>query len=168
MRPRTERPSRFPAAFRATARSLVAALCLAAFPAAGLSAQASGQGSSSSEASATAQDTAGVVYRREIFSYPAQGRRDPLSPVRGGEDVGPRFEDLKLSGIIYNPSVGSVVVLVDTNLDKRYRVREGERLGEVRVLEIRPSEVEFSISGTFGQARREVLRVKKEEEEQQG
>lgn len=148
----------------------LAAVCLLLLAAVPVT--ASGQessGSSADSATAGGADAAadtGIVYRREIFTYPSGVRRDPFRPVTAGEAPGPRFEDLSLSGIIYSPSIGSIAVVVDGSRDKRYRLREGERLGAVRVVDIRPNEVVFSVSGTLGQQRREVLRVQKEEEPQ--
>ncbi len=102
------------------------------------------------------------VYEREVYDYPSLGRRDPFRPLNAGEQIGPRFEDLNLSGVLYNPAVGSVATLTDQKTGRRYRAREGESLGEVRIAAIRPDEVDFVIT-SFGVSRRETLRVKREE-----
>lgn len=118
----------------------------------------------SAASSATADSV--LQYRREVFQYPS-GIKNPFTPVTAGEKLGPRFEDLELSGIIYNEQLGSVAVLVDRTTGKRYRVHEGERVGQARVARIRPDEVSFVVSG-FGQSRTEVLRVKKQQKETSG
>jgi hypothetical protein len=105
-----------------------------------------------------------VVYEREVFDYPSEGRRNPFEPLNTGERLGPRFGDLALTGVLFNPSVASVATLTDQKSGRRYRVREGDELGEIRIVEIRPTEVVFLIT-TYGVSRREVLRVKKEESE---
>lgn len=120
--------------------------------------------SAASPATATADSV--LQYRREVFRYPT-GIKNPFTPVTAGEKLGPRFEDLELSGIIYNEQLGSVAVLVDRTTGKRYRVHEGERVGQARVARIRPDEVSFVVSG-FGQSRSEVLRVKKQQKETSG
>lgn len=102
------------------------------------------------------------VYEREAFDYPVAGRRDPFRPLNAGQQIGPRFEDLALNGVLYAPQVGSVATLTDEKTGRRYRAREGEALGEVRVAAIRPTEVDFVIT-SFGVSRRETLRVKREE-----
>ena len=102
------------------------------------------------------------VYEREVYDYPSLGRRDPFRPLNSGEQIGPRFEDLNLSGVLYNPAVGSVATLTDQTTGRRYRAREGESLGEVRIAAIRPDEVDFVLT-SFGVSRRETLRVKREE-----
>ena len=104
-----------------------------------------------------------VEYEREVFDYPSLGRRNPFRPLNAGERIGPQFEDLQLNGVLYAPETGSVAALTDQKSGKRYRAREGDRLGEIRVVQIRPDEVVFVIT-SYGINRREVLRVKKEEE----
>lgn len=112
---------------------------------------------------AAAQTPAATVYEREVFTYPSLGRRDPFRPLNAGEQIGPRFEDLQLSGVVYAPAVGSVATLTDQKSGRRYRAREGDVLGEVRVAAIRPDEVDFVIT-SFGISRRETLKVKKNKE----
>jgi hypothetical protein len=103
------------------------------------------------------------VYQREIFDYPSLGRRNPFRGLNQGEQIGPRFDDLRLSGVLYNPAVGSVATLTDQKTGKRYRAREGDRLGEIRIAAIRPQEADFVIT-SFGISRRETLRVDRDKE----
>jgi len=107
--------------------------------------------------------TASPVYEREVFEYPSLGRRDPFRSLNSGEQIGPRFEDLRLSGVLYNQSIGSVATLVDEQTGRRYRVREGDSLGEARVTSIRVDEVDFLITA-YGISRQETLRVKQDKE----
>jgi hypothetical protein len=122
------------------------------------SAATSGSGPSSQDVSPD--------YRREVFRFPS-GVRNPFEPVQAGQALGPRFEDLELTGVIYNESLGSVAVLLDRTTGKRYRVHEGEKVGQARVQRIRPGEVTFVVLG-FGQNRTETLRVKKQDKETSG
>jgi len=118
-----------------------------------------------SAAPATAQQTTtdSTVYRREVFEYPSMGRRDPFRPLNAGEQIGPRFENLRVSGVLFNAEIGSVAMLTDEQNGRRYRVREGDTLGEIRVVAIRLDEVDFLIT-SFGVSRRETLRVKQDKE----
>ncbi len=100
-------------------------------------------------------------YEREVFEYSGGGRRNPFRPLTSFNAGGPRFEDLVLTGIVYSPEAGSVAVVADRTNERRYRLREGERVGTARVLEIRPDEVVFGIT-TFGVSRQAILRAKKE------
>jgi len=104
-------------------------------------------------------------FGREKFVYPeGSDRRDPFAPLSAGEEIGPRFADLELSGLIFAPDVGSVAVLTDRATLRRYRVREGDWLGDARVDRIRADEVAFTVAG-FGLSRTEVLRVARDDQE---
>lgn len=145
-----------------TERALVAvALLLVASP--GLKAQEVGQDP------ATEVDTAQTAptVERETFSYVAGGRRDPFRPLEAGDELGPRFEDLQLSGIIYSPDAGSVVVLVDRSTQRRYRVWEGDMVGGAQLLDVTPDEAIFVVT-VFGVSRQETLRLKNMDKEQGG
>lgn len=116
-------------------------------------------------ARANAQETGETpVMQRETFEYPAVGRRDPFAPLSAGEELGPRFEDLGLSGIIYSSERGSIVVLVDRATQRRYRVWEGDMIGGARLLAVTPTEAEFLVT-VFGVSRRDTLRLKAQDKE---
>lgn len=125
-----------------------------------LPASAAGQGSQDPLRGEVSDSILG--YEREVFEYPAGARRNPFRPLTAFHTGGPRFEDLELTGIVYSREAGSVVVLADRTNERRYRLREGERVGTARVLEIRPDEVVFGIT-TFGVSRQAILRAKKEQ-----
>jgi hypothetical protein len=115
---------------------------------------------------ADAQETGGeAVIQRETFEYPAAGRRDPFAPLSAGDELGPRFEDLGLSGIIYSPERGSIAVLVDQATLRRYRVWEGDMVGGARLLAVKQTEAEFLVT-VFGVSRRDTLRLKPNDKEQ--
>lgn len=129
-------------------------------------------GESGTEADSVATDSLPMVegepvYEREVFDYPEEGRRNPFAPVDAGVREGPRFQNLQLRGIIFSPGVGSVAVLVDQSTGKTYRVRDGQSIGQARVIEIRRSEVLFRVRGPT-QARRETLQVDRRDEEVPG
>lgn len=106
-----------------------------------------------------------VDYRREVYDYPRRDR-NPFEPVRAGVQEGPRFQNLELAGVIYSPSIGSVAVLQDRSTGERFRIREGERIGQATVLQIRRTNVMFSVAGPT-QSRQETLQVEKQNEEVQ-
>lgn len=112
---------------------------------------------------ATAQTPVSTVYEREVFTYPSLGRRDPFRPLNSGDQIGPRFADLNLTGVLFNPAIGSVATLIDVKSGRRYRSREGDVLGDIRIAAIRTDEVDFVIT-SFGISRRETLTVKKTKE----
>lgn len=114
---------------------------------------------------AAQESSRSAVVMREVFSYPAAGRRDPFEPLATGEELGPRFEDLGLSGVIYSPQRGSIAVLLDRATQRRYRVWEGDVIGGARLLKVRPDLAEFQVT-VFGVSRRDTLRLKPRDKEQ--
>lgn len=145
-----------------TERALVTAALLVLF-APGLNAQEVEQDLT---AEVGAAQTAPAL-ERETFSYVAGGRRDPFRPLEAGDEIGPRFEDLELSGIIYSPDEGSLVVLVDRSTQRRYRVWEGDIVGGAQLLDVTPNEAIFVVT-VFGVSRQETLRLKNMDKEQGG
>ncbi len=98
-----------------------------------------------------------LAFDREVFSYPAEGRRDPFRPLMGGPGSGgPLFADLTLRGIIYSPDARRSVALVQSGNRRTYRLRRGDIIGNARVLEIQPLRVRFAVEN-FGTVRTEVL-----------
>ena len=101
---------------------------------------------------------------RETYSYSSQGLRDPFKALEAGSELGPRFEDLELSGIIYSPDASSVVVLVDRSTQRRYRVWEGDVVGGAQLLAVTPDQAVFMVT-VFGVSRQETLRLKNPDKE---
>jgi hypothetical protein len=106
---------------------------------------------------------AGSLPIRETFSYTGASR-DPFESVLGRGEAGPELADLLLVAIYFNEQspAGSVAVLRDRVAGKRYAVREGERLGRMRVSSIRQKDVTFSIDD-YGTERQETLTLRKQE-----
>jgi hypothetical protein len=111
---------------------------------------------------AAAQETApppGEIYRREVFSYPRAARPDPFRSLLQDVQVGVRYQDLRLRGVIYNPEGGrSVAVLWDEANQRRIRGSVGDRIGSVTIVAITPRRVDVVIE-EFGVARRESLQL---------
>ncbi len=103
-----------------------------------------------------------LVYDREVFDYPATGRRDPFAPLVGDDAhaLGPRFEALSLQGLIFSAARKESMALLGDPSGKVYRVRQGETVGNARVLSIERTRVVFQVM-SFGAAREEVLELKR-------
>jgi Tfp pilus assembly protein PilP len=101
-----------------------------------------------------------LVYEREVFTYSAAGRRDPFRPLTGDDEMGPRFEQLALRGVIYATGRGQSVALLADGGGRIYRVREGDVVGNARVIEIGPQRVVLAVE-TFGTIRREMLELQR-------
>ena len=100
---------------------------------------------------------------REKYTY-SGGRRDPFESVLETASTGPELPDLQLVSVLYvdRAPATSVAVLHDKITGKRYTVREGDRLGRMRVAGIRPKDVTFTIDD-FGTERQATLSFRKEE-----
>jgi hypothetical protein len=105
---------------------------------------------------------AGTPISRESYTY-AGGSRDPFASVMDGGSTGPELADLDLTSIyLLNPSRSSVAVLRDRLNGKIYSVREGERLGRMRIADIRKLDVTFNIDD-YGTTRQVTLTLRKQE-----
>lgn len=102
---------------------------------------------------------------REVFNYRGAGRDPFVSLLRSG-DVRPLVEDLRVTAINFDPRYpgGSVAVLRDTTMQKRYTVRVGDELGRLRVTAIRTDAVVLTIQ-EFGVERQMSLRLRGRQEE---
>ena len=123
---------------------------------------ASGPGSvpAATPPSASAVSTAApgpTVVTREIFDYSDEGRRDPFFSLILTEDLRPLLSDLKLVGILYEASGRrSVAIMRDILTNAQYRVNAGMTLGRMRVAQIKPRAVIFTID-EFGLSRQDSL-----------
>ena len=99
-----------------------------------------------------------AALQREVFVYTPSGRRDPFVSLATTNDLRPLVSDLKLVGVLADPSGRrSVAVLRDlADKSKQYRVTVGSTLGRMRVVRITARDVTFSIE-EFGRNRQEVL-----------
>jgi hypothetical protein len=101
---------------------------------------------------------------REVFAYEGGGR-DPFMSLLKSGDVRPLISDLKLTTIVYDGrfAVRSVAVLRDITNRRIYRVKTGDIVGRLKVTQIRPREVVFTVQ-EFGFERQETLSLAKQEE----
>jgi hypothetical protein len=102
---------------------------------------------------------------RETFTY-AGGARDPFASLITEDKVGPEFNDLLLVGVYLDlrRASNSVVVLRDKTSQKRYKLRVGDRLGRLKVAQIRQTDVVFTVED-IGFERQETLSLRKREEQ---
>lgn len=101
---------------------------------------------------------------REVFAYEGGGRDPFMSLLRSG-DVRPLISDLKLTTIVYDGrfAARSVAVLRDITNRRIYRVKTGDIIGRLKVTQIRPREIVFTVQ-EFGFERQETLSLAKQEE----
>jgi hypothetical protein len=97
-----------------------------------------------------------VAFRREIFSYERSGRRDPFLSLLHSHDLRPMINDLKLVAVLYDPVGRSWAVMRDMTTKEQYRVKVGQQLGRMRVTQIHPKSVTFTIE-EIGFSRQQTL-----------
>ena len=102
-----------------------------------------------------------LSYRREIFGYVAEGRRDPFVSLATTGVLRPTIADLRLVGVAVaaraaGSGVQSVAIFRDIQTKEQYRVHVGQPLGRMRVARIEPRRVVFSID-EFGVSRQESI-----------
>ncbi|MDB4888878.1 MAG: hypothetical protein JWL61_733 [Gemmatimonadetes bacterium] len=94
---------------------------------------------------------------REVFTYELDSRRDPFFSLILTEDLRPLLSDLKLVGILYEASGRrSVAIMRDILTNAQYRVNAGMSLGRMRVAQIKPRAVIFTVD-EFGLSRQDSL-----------
>jgi len=116
------------------------------------------------------QDSLELRAEREIFAYPSFERRNPFKPLTTAEG-GPRFELMRLQGIIFSTEPGRSVALLTAGGGSRMtdagqqtvrgesaRLRAGERWGNVRIVEIRRDRIIVDVE-EFGLAERREMRL---------
>jgi len=101
---------------------------------------------------------------REVFAYEGGGR-DPFMSLLKSGDVRPLISDLKLTTVVYDGRFASrsVAVLRDITNRRIYRVKTGDIIGRLKVTQIRPREVVFTVQ-EFGFERQETVSLTKQEE----
>lgn len=102
---------------------------------------------------------------RETFTY-SGGARDPFVSLISEDKIGPEFGDLLLVGVYLDQrrASNSVAVLRDKTNLKRWSLRVGDRLGRLKVAQIRQSDVVFTVED-IGFERQETLSLRKREEQ---
>jgi len=102
---------------------------------------------------------------RETFTY-AGGARDPFASLITEDRIGPEFNDLLLVGVYLDlrRAGNSVAVLRDKTNQKRYKLRVGDRLGRLKVAQIRQTDVVFTVED-IGFERQETLSLRKREDQ---
>jgi hypothetical protein len=94
---------------------------------------------------------------RELFTYQADGRRDPFFSLILTDDLRPLLSDLRLVGVLYEASGSrSIAIFRDVLTNAQYRVGTGMALGRMRVAQIKQRGVIFTID-EFGLSRQDSL-----------
>jgi hypothetical protein len=95
-----------------------------------------------------------LVFEREVFDYPSFPRSNPFLPLSASDQGGPRYEQLALTGIIWDPdptysvavvTTGAVAVAPDGTVTvatgAAYNAKVGQRIGNTTIREIQRDRV---------------------------
>ena len=96
----------------------------------------------------------GVILMREVFDYQGGGRRDPFVPLLASEELRPVLQELRLTGVLVHPT--RPIATMRDKEGTQYRVTTGMTIGRMRVVQIKPRTVVFSIA-EYGTDRRDSL-----------
>ena len=85
------------------------------------------------------------------------GRRDPFASLLRTGDLRPMLSDLRLVVVLYDPTGrNSIAIMRDVSTKDQYRVKVGQTVGRMRVAQIQPKEIVFTIE-EVGFSRQEPL-----------
>jgi hypothetical protein len=94
-----------------------------------------------------------------VYSYDPGGRRDPFASLMRTGDLRPMLSDLRLVVVLYDPTGrNSIGIMRDVSTKDQYRVKVGQTLGRMRVAQIQPKQIVFTIE-EVGFSRQESLAV---------
>ena len=132
-------------------------------PSAGAGQETSDAAAPAAAATAPASTQDSTRLQREIFSFRGPGR-DPFQSLLTSASLRPLVQDVRVAGITFDPQypARSVAVLRDSTQSKRYTVRVGDELGQMRVSEIRPDAVVVTLD-EFGVEKQVVLSLRRRE-----
>jgi hypothetical protein len=118
----------------------------------------SGSDTSARSISVTERGVKGEVsLSREVYSYDPGGRRDPFASLLKTGDLRPMLSDLRLVVVLYDPTGrNSIAIMRDVSTKDQYRVKVGQTVGRMRVAQIQPKEIVFTIE-EVGFSRQEPL-----------
>jgi hypothetical protein len=125
-----------------------------------------GQDPAPQDSSAVPGVPAELVFDREVFEYPTYERRNPFRPLVGADDSGPRFDQIRLRGIIWSADPARSVALLqggtigqgENAVAGTRRLRRGETWGNIRIVEIQQDRVVVDVN-EFGLTERRVLEL---------
>lgn len=143
-------------------------------PAAAQAQEPTGQNPATAVAAAAANggEQAELAFEREVFTYPSFTRRNPFQTLLAGEDAGPRWEGMRLEGILHDSDPQYSIAIVSSGRagaqagggsaggasGQTARLRVGQRWGNIRVLAIHPDNILIEVE-EFGLTEQRTMRL---------
>jgi hypothetical protein len=114
------------------------------------------QGAPKASPATAANSNPDAPVMRETFDYARDTRRDPFVSLMTTSDLRPTLTDLRLTGILYDLSGRRPVAILRDIAGGQWRVTTGMTLGRMRVAQIKPKTIIFTIE-EFGFNRQDSL-----------
>jgi hypothetical protein len=113
-----------------------------------------------------------LVFEREVFTYSTLQRRNPFRALVGGNRVGPRYEQLRVVGIIYSDDPSLSVATLGTSTVEygenaasvtvqpgvSWFLKVGQSIGNIRIVEIRREQVVVDVE-QFGITEQKIMQL---------
>ncbi len=113
-----------------------------------------------------------LVFEREVFTYPNVQRRNPFRPLTGGNQGGPRFEGLRVVGIIYSDDPSESLAVLGTSTveysedastvtvqpGQSWYLKVGQAVGNIRIVEIHREQVVVEVA-EFGITEQKIMQL---------
>jgi len=114
-----------------------------------------------------------LVFEREVFQYPTFQRRNPFLPLDAANEGGPRFEQLRLMGIIFSEVAGESVAILGTSQvnvsadganasvspgGEGFYLKVGQSIGNTRIVEIRRDQIVVELE-EFGLTEQRIMQL---------
>jgi hypothetical protein len=113
-----------------------------------------------------------LVAEREVFQYPTFQRRNPFKSLGAGSEGAPRFDQLRLMGIIFSEDRSASVAVVGTSTvavsedgsqvsvdeGRAWYLKVGQRVGNIRIVDIREEQVVVEVE-EFGLTERRTMQL---------
>jgi len=113
-----------------------------------------------------------LVFEREVFTYPTFQRRNPFRSLTGENQGGPRFEQLRLVGVIYSDDPSASVAVVGTSTveysedgstatvqpGQSWYLKVGQSVGRIRIVEIHREQVVVEVE-EFGLTEQKIMQL---------
>ncbi len=115
-------------------------------------------------------EQAELAFEREVFVYPTFTRRNPFQTLLAGADAGPRWETMRLEGILHDADPQHSIAIVSSGranapggndsarAGQTARLRVGQRWGNIRVLAIHPDNILIEVE-EFGLTEQRTMRL---------
>ncbi len=123
---------------------------------------------------AVEEPEAELAFEREVFNYPTFARRNPFEPLLASTDGGPRWEGMRLEGIVFDADPRFSIAILSSGrtnvrganveadpsgtVGQMARLRVGERWGNIRIIEIRKDNVLIEVE-EFGLTEQRTMRL---------